>query len=240
LPCKPEEVTVRAASETGNQRLQQAVQSHLEWDPAVDAGAVTADVDEGYVTLRGVVASYPAKIAAAKAARRVPGVRGVTNAIDVRVAVERTDEDLADNAALALRFHSTVPETVHAEVADGRVRLGGHVDWPFQKRSADRAVREIRGVRDVINQIVVAPRAAAHDVRHRIIRALEQNAELDARRVKVTVAHDRATLTGTVGSWLEREAAERAAANAPGIVSVDNRIAVEPPAWTVSDVDELC
>lgn len=231
---------MRAASETGNQRLQRAVIAHLDWDPAVDAGVVSADVDDGDVTLRGVVGSYSAKLAAVKAARRVAGVRGVTNAIEVRIAADRTDEDIADDAALALRLHSTVPDTVHVQVADGRVTLAGHVDWPFQKRSADRAVREIRGVRDVINHIVVAPKAAAHDVRHRIVQALEHNAELDARRVKVTIAHDRATLTGTVGSWLEREAAERAAANAPGITGVDNRIVVQPPAWTMSDVDELC
>jgi osmotically-inducible protein OsmY len=220
--------------------LQDAVMAQLEWDPAVDARAVTVEADNGRVALRGVVDNYPAKLAAEKAARRVHGVRAVTNAIDVRVTVERTDEDLAENAAAALRLHSTVPETVHTEVLDGRVTLEGQVDWPFQKRSADRAVREIRGVRDVVNKVVVAPRAEAHDVRHRIVRALQHNAELDARHIRVSVMHDVATLTGSVGSWLEREAAERAAANAPGIIRVDNRVAVEAPAWSVSDIDELC
>jgi osmotically-inducible protein OsmY len=231
---------VRAISETSHQALQEAVLAQLEWDPAVDARAVTVDVVDGHVTLHGAVDSYPAKLAAEKAVRRVHGVRGVTNAIEVRLAIDRTDEDLAENAALALRLHSTVPETVNADVRDGRVMLAGQVDWPFQKRSAERAVREIRGVRDVVNTIVVAPRGAAHDVRHRIIRALQHNADVDTRRIKVKVAHDCATLTGTVGSWLEREAAERAAANAPGIARIDNRITVVPPPWSESDADELC
>jgi len=231
---------VRATSETSHQALQEAVLAQLEWDPAVDARAVTVETLDGHVTLHGVVDSYPAKLSAEKAVRRVHGVRGVTNTIEVRVAFERTDEDLAENAALALRLHSTVPETVYADVRDGRVMLAGHVDWPFQKRSAERAVREIRGVRDVVNTIVVAPRGAVHDVRHRIVRALQHNAEVDARHIKVTVAHDCATLIGTVGSWLEREAAERAAANAPGITRIDNRIAVVPPPWSESDADELC
>ena len=226
--------------EIGRQQLHDAVMAHLEWDPAVDARAVTVDDVDGHITLRGVVDSYPHKLAAEKAARRVHGVRGVTNAIDVHVTVDRTDEDLGEDAATALRLHCTVPDTVRAEVADGRVTLVGHVDWPFQKRSADRAVREIRGVRDVVNTIVAAPRCAAHDVRRRIVRVLEANAEVDARQIKVTVARDCATLTGTVGSWLEREAAERAAANAPGIARIDNRIVVTAPAWLEFDVDELC
>jgi osmotically-inducible protein OsmY len=129
---------------------------------------------------------------------------------------------------------------VSAEVRDGRVTLVGHVDWPFQKRSADRAVREISGVRDVVHTIVGAPRGAAHDVRRRIVRALRDNAEVDARQIKVTMTHDCATLMGTVGSWLEREAAERAAANAQGIARIDNRMAVAPPAWIESDIDEVC
>ena len=231
---------MRATSETSHQALQEAVLAQLEWDPAVDARAVTVEAVDGHVTLHGAVDSYPAKLAAEKAVRRVHGVRGVTNAIEVRLAFDRTDEDLAENAALALRLHSTVPETVHADVRDGRVMLAGPVDWPFQKRSAERAVREIRGLRDVVNRIVVAPRGAAHDVRHRIIRTLQHNAEVDARHIKVTVAHDCATLTGTVGSWLD---AKRPSARPPmprALLGSTTALLVVPPPWSESDVDELC
>ncbi len=51
---------------------------------------------------------------------------------------------------------------------------------------------------------------------------------MDARHITVTVSGNTATLTGTVGTWLQRDSAERAAANAPGIAHVDNRIAVQP------------
>src|SRR5262245_1624381 len=100
--------------------------AHLESDPAVDARAVTVDAVNCQVTLRGVVDSYPRRLAAEKAARRVHGVRAVTNAIEVRLSVDRTDEDVAEDAATALRLHSTVPGTVSAEVVDGRVTLVGH------------------------------------------------------------------------------------------------------------------
>lgn len=231
---------MRATIQTSDERLKDAVTAHLEWDPAVEAEGITVDVADGCVILRGHAATYPAKLAAGKAARRVHGVRAVVNSIDVRLTIDRTDEDLAEDAATALHLHGTVPRQVHAEAAGGCITLTGHVDWPFQRRSAERAVREIRGVRDVVDKIAVVPSAVAHDVRHRIIRSLQHNAEVDARQIGVTVTRDCATLTGTVGSWLEREAAERAAANAPGIGSVDNRIEVATPAWAISDADELC
>jgi osmotically-inducible protein OsmY len=64
---------------------------------------------------------------------------------------------------------------------------------------------------------------------------------VDAHHITVTVSGDTATLTGTVGTWLQRESAERAAENAPGIREVVNSIVVEPPGWSAPDaVDEIC
>ena len=53
------------------------------------------------------------------------------------------------------------------------------------------------------------------------------------------VSGDRAILTGTVGTWLQRESAERAAADAPGIAHVENRIDIEPPFFDAVP-DEIC
>jgi osmotically-inducible protein OsmY len=122
-------------------------------------------------------------------------------------------------------------------VHNGHVTLTGQVTWLFQKRDAEKAVRHIRGVREVVNYIAVAPQAMERDVRHRIVEALHRNANLDARHITVSVAGDKAILTGAVGSWLQRESAERAAANAPGISQVENRITVES---RLGDMDEIC
>jgi len=57
----------------------------------------------------------------------------------------------------------------------------------------------------------------------------------------VTLHDDTVTLTGTVGSWAQREAAERAAGSAPGIREVQNRIIVEPPEpHELEPPDEIC
>ena len=119
--------------------------------------------------------------------------------------------------------------------------LTGKVEWLAQKDQAEEAIRHIRGVRGVRNHIDVAPQSTLRDVRRRIVQALHLNADLDARHIEVTVGHDRVTLTGTVRSWLQREAAERAAGSAPGIRRVDNEIMVVPSeSYEFEPPDEIC
>lgn len=233
-------MTTAALTET-DVRVRDAVMRQLDWDPEVDASALGVTAKNGTVTLTGFIDTYTAKLAAERAAKRVHGVRAVANDIDVRLRLERTDADLAQDAARALELRSTIPESVQAIVHSGHVTLTGTVDWFYQKESAEEAVRQIRGVRHVMNHISVAPRAEVRDVRHRIVKALHQNADVDARHVTVTVSGHTAALTGTVGTWLQRDSAERAAANAPGITHVDNRIVVQPFHDSKMDEwDEIC
>jgi osmotically-inducible protein OsmY len=208
-------------------RVRDAVMRQLDWDPEVDSSAIGVAAKAGTVTLSGFIDTYSGKLAAERAAKRVHAVRAVANDIEVRLRLERTDADIAQGAARALELHSMIPETVQAVVHNGHLTLTGNVEWLYQKESAERAVRHIRGVRGVWNHITVAPEAVVRDVSHRIVQALRQNADVDARHITVTVLGNTATLTGTVGTWLQRDSAERAAANAPGIAHVDNRILVQ-------------
>ncbi len=79
----------------------------------------------------------------------------------------------------------------------GHVTLTGKVEWLFQKREAEKALRYVRGVRGVFNHITASPRAAERDVRHRIVEALHRNANVDAGHIVVTVTGEKAILTGT-------------------------------------------
>lgn len=222
-------------------RVRDAAMRQLEWDPEVDAGAVGVTAKNGTVTLTGYIDTYSGKLAAERAAKRVHGVRAVANDIEVRLKLDRTDADIASDAARALELRSTVPEAVQAVVHNGHVTLTGKINWLFQKRDAEEVVRHIRGVRNVLNHIDVAPQAVVRDVRRRIVQALHRDADVDAHHITVTISGETATLAGTVGSWLQRESAERAAANAPGIGRVENRIVVEPTSWSAPDVpDEIC
>lgn len=143
----------------------------------------------------------------------------------------------------ALKLSPALAHNVQAIVRNGHVTLTGTVEWVFHKEQAESAVRHVRGILGVMNHIIVNPKAGLRDVHRRIVRALHHNADIDARHISVVVSGDAVTLKGTVGSWLQRDAAERAAGSAPGIRRVDNEILVEPPAPEPHDfepVDEIC
>lgn len=217
-------------------RVRDRVVHQLDWDPEVDASGVGVSASNGVVTLTGYIDSYSGKLAAERAAKRVRGVRGVANDLEVRLKLGRTDADIAADAVRALELRATVPATVQAVVHDGHVTLTGKAGWLYQARDAEKAVRHIKGVRGVFNHIEVAGGSVTRDVRHRIVQALHRTADLDARHVTIDVEGDVATLRGSVTTWRQRETAERAAASAPGIARVIDEIAVEPD----DTVDEIC
>ena len=220
-------------------RTRDAVVRQLDFDPGVDNSAIGVAVKDGVVTLTGYIDSYAGKLAAERVAKRLRGVRAVANAIEVRLKLPRTDPELARDVARALEMRAGVPETVQASVHDGHVTLTGNVSWIAQKNNAEKALKYIRGVRGIFNHIVVTPDRTNHDVRHRIVEALHRNADLEARQIAVSVSGHTVTLTGSVPSWFQRETAEQAAASAPGISWVDNRLVVDPPAVS-SDDPEIC
>jgi osmotically-inducible protein OsmY len=221
-------------------RLRNLVVRELDWDPEVDASAIGVTAKQGVVTLTGFIDAYAGKLAAERVAKRVRGVRAVANDITVRLTVERTDADVAADAAAALKLQTTCADKVQIAVHHGHVGLTGTVEWFTQKAAAAAAVRYVPGVRGISNYIEVAPKPAFRDVHRRIVAALHRNADLDARNLHVEVADDVVTLTGTVGSCQQREAAEHGAASAPGIRLVQNRIVVVPSPGEELDDEEIC
>lgn len=221
-------------------RLRNAVVRELDWDPDVDASAIGVSAQNGVVTLTGFVPTYTGKLAAERVAKRIRGVRAIANDITVRLTVDRTDADIAADAAAALKLQTSVADKVQIAVHRGHIGLTGTVEWFTQREAAAAAVQHVPGVHGVTNYIEVASKPAFRDVHRRIVAALHRNADLDASHLRVEVAGDVVTLTGTVGSWLQREAAERGAASAPGIRSVQNRILVVPSAVDELDEEEIC
>ena len=206
-----------------DRELQQHVQNALDWEPSVDATEIGVTVDNGVVTLRGDVPSFAAKETAERVALRVYGVKAVANDINVRLVsgYERTDSEIAQAAAHALRWHSLVPEDkVKVEVEDGWIRLSGETDWAYQRASAEQSVRPLVGVRGVTNDISIKARANASEISRDISSALERHARREAQRIAVDVEGGVVTLRGTVESLADRQAVVGTAYAARGVSRV--------------------
>ena len=202
----------------------------MKWDPKIGSRSdIAVAVKEGVVTLSGFVHSYWEKDASEKAAKRVYGVRGVANDIEVKLFWQRTDPEIARDAVHELESHVSIPaDRIKVTVKDGWVTLEGTVDWEYQKSLAQSAMKKLKGVSGVTNKIQVTPKASAAEVKSKIEEALRRSAELDARRITVEIEGSTVKLYGSVSSWAERDEAERAAWSAPGTTMVENHILVNP------------
>jgi osmotically-inducible protein OsmY len=217
-------------NKTEDLNLRKDVLAELDWDPSVDARTIGVAVEDGIVSLTGHVQSYADKVNAEKVVKRVHGVFGVANDIEVALPMnaERTDTDIARSTVNALEWNVSVPrDHIKVAVTKGWVTLEGDVEWFFQKRAAEDAVRYLAGVRGVTNKVTVKSRMVhASDVKSKIEAALKRNAEVDAKHISVDTMDGKVTLSGTVRSWIEREDAVNAAWSAPGVINVIDHIRI--------------
>lgn len=211
--------------------LRHDVLSELDWDPRFDSRNIGVAVKNGVVSLNGHVGSYAERRAAQEAVQSIAGVQAVANDLVVELAsdTQRPDAEIAEAALQALKNHISVPATdIKLVVQNGWVILEGEVAVWYQKNAAEDALAGLHGVKGILNQINIRNRACAPDVKKKIEDALRRHAELDAQNIVVKTADGTVTLEGHVSSWLERQQAEIAAWQAPGVSRVINNLSMRP------------
>ena len=209
--------------------LKRDVTAELAWDPAVKSTAIGVAVRDGVVTLSGHLETFAEKHAAERALGRVAGVKAIALELDVKLSFDhkRSDTDIAVNAEQALKWSTQVPvEAIRLTVDHGSVTLQGEVEWDYQRRSAEKAIRPLMGVVGISNKITLRVRPRASDLSRKIQEALTRQALREAKHIQVAVDGTTVTLSGTVHSWQERAAAQGVAWSAPGVHAVINELRV--------------
>ena len=213
-----------------DQQIREEVQETLDQDPKISARDIAVAVRNGVVTLAGFVRAFGEKSRAEADARRVAGVLGIANDIEVRLPLfeRKPDPEIAREVLATIkREMPTVCEQILVRVADGRVTLQGQVESENQKALAEELAGRARGVRSISNELIIRLPIPPIDIQHKIEEAFKRSAEIDADNITVEIApKGTVVLSGAVRSPAERAEAERIAAAAPGILKVENRIEV--------------
>jgi osmotically-inducible protein OsmY len=226
-----------AAETTSTQRFDAAIQSNVtRLTTKKEFRNVQASVEDGIVTLTGNVDLYQQKLDATKKVRKLANVQGIRNLIAVTGNV--SDAQLV--AALDRKLYydrlaqDNVFNYVTASADDGVVTLSGETRNEFDRDSALCLVDNTAGVKDVIDNIKVAP-ASIFDDRIRItaLRAIYRDPVLSryaidpAKPIRIVVDHGHLTLYGTVASTLEKQVAGLRASQVFGAFTVENHLQVE-------------
>lgn len=193
-----------------------------------DQGRMDVTVDGGVVQLRGFVASYAQKVAIERAVGRIVGVRDVRDYVEVRPREhdQRDDWEIERAAAAALQWDARVPAGVHAEVTNGVVRLEGDVARFAQREAADEAVRNLVGVRDIVNEIRLVPVPSSADLEPEIVAAIHRRLGPQARQIQVAANAGVITLAGVVPSFELVDDVEYVVQSIPGVARVVNQLLV--------------
>ncbi len=217
------------------------VEQALLIDPVADSYELDVRVDQGRVTLTGVVDSWAENQVAMDVVRSVRGVVGVRSNIQVAGTEDRADSEIEAEVMRRLRSDVYVDSgTVDVEVNDGKVVLSGAVgsaaersratqlSWVSGVHNVDAGGLEVQWwMRDKMRR-AGAPDLAISDqeIERAVKDALERDPRVDASGIHVNSSTGVVTLAGTVDHLDARRAARRDAENTVGVWKVEDRLTV--------------
>jgi osmotically-inducible protein OsmY len=151
--------------------IEKDVLNELRWAPDVDEKDIAVRVTGNVVTLTGFVHSYREKNSTEYAAKRVIGVAGLANDIEVRLPATdaRPDPEIAREAlAVIKRDIPSFADKIKVVVHHGWLTLEGQVEWYFQRDTIESSIRHLTGVVGVSNLVSIRPRVTPTEVKRRI------------------------------------------------------------------------
>ncbi|CAN5644493.1 hypothetical protein BH10ACI4_BH10ACI4_30020 [soil metagenome] len=198
---------------------------------------VKSTVQNGVVTLTGTVDLYSDKEDADKRAHHRKNVKAVQNMIEVEgqtVDDVQLRNKLAEKLAYdRVGYGTTAFNALTIGVQNGVVTLGGVAYGPTDKDSALSLVSNYPGVKDVVDNIEVAPTSPMDDrIRLAEARAIYGAPQLNkyaldpAKPIRITVVNGNVTLSGVVDNQMDKDVANIRANGVPGVFKVVNNLQV--------------
>jgi len=230
-------LSIGAAAQTAAARYDSDIESRVsqQLTKKTEFRNLQASVEDGIVTLTGDVNLYQDKLDAAKKVRKMDKVQGVRNLIAVSTSVPDGELQAKLNHKLAYDRigYDNVFNFVTVSVNDGVATLIGEVKQPVSRDSAFSVVSSVPGVKEVINNVKVAPVSGFDDsIRLAATRAIYGDSVLNryaadpALPIRIVVDNGKLSLYGTVASKMDKDVAGIRAGSVFGVFKVQNNLVV--------------
>jgi len=210
-------------------QIKQDILDELVFQPNIDETQIGVIVEDGVVTLTGIVDDFYKKVTAENVVKKIKGVKAVAEDIEVKYGTElqKTDKEIAKAIVRAFKWNTAVPEDkITIEVQNGWITLSGEVEFWYQKDTARCVINGIIGVKGITNNIDIKPVIKPDEVKEKITRAFKRLADIEAENITIEVEQNTVILRGRVYSLKEKEEAEKTAYQIPGVNKVVNELFV--------------
>jgi osmotically-inducible protein OsmY len=235
------------------ERIVKQIRGAFEYEPRINLHRYPLSIEvgsDGSLTLEGEVADLAAKKLCLELAASVTGVNGIIDRLRVAPAERMGDGEIRDHVRDALieepaldgcsvRIRSgaglevgigssTQAPSIEIFVNEGVVTLDGSVKSLSHKRLAGVLAWWVRGTRDVVNGLEVAPPQEDSDdeITEALRVVLEKDPIVNAGAIRVTTRDTVVTLDGLAANDQEMRAAESDAWFVFGVNKVVNHLEV--------------
>ena len=208
--------------------LKQLIEHDLLHDARLSSQPIEVRIENGRATLRGKICSFRRKLAAQQIVAAYDGIRDVYNELTVEPSQIDSDDDVAVRVRSALDASADIQkEAVTVAVSGGKVTLNGNVASHWERVVAEDISRGVRGVRDVVNLLLVD---AAHKVSdcelvHEVQSALKRARGLGSAQINVAIGEDTVVLSGEVREPWQKDVAQTVVGRF-GLLHIRNEIQV--------------
>ena len=158
--------------------------------------------------------------------------------MSILVSTKKEDSQLRESILREIEWeHQITSKEISIDVHNHVVTLNGFAHGYVEKLAAEKAAKQVYGVRDVVNHLEVKPVVVLTDAElaHEAVQSLQRNLSVPDTRIEVTVKDAEILLEGNVDWNFQKDAAEAAVRDLAGVKSVRNQIVVHP----VNTVPEL-
>jgi osmotically-inducible protein OsmY len=215
-----------------DEEIKNVIVNHLNWNTKVDASGVMVGVNDGLVTLTGIVKSHGEKQEAFESARHVSGVRAVNNEIMVFHSPEMNpvqDKDIEAAVRQAFVWNPHIDEeTIEVRVKNGIVTLTGCIKYYSQRLKAEKIVSELSGVKGIVDElsIVCTDKVEDEHIAHVIKEEIRNTGTETGDHIAIHVNNGFVDISGSVDSYPEEKRIFDVVSHTHGVTGIKNNLEI--------------